>query len=204
MPSLQDIAKDFTKSHIEYLSIMAGLPLAAPDKADGDIVASITAEGVFLRYFTLWENSIEKVFLYFCGGGPSLGGKIPSCRLVPCTPEEARKIVLANQRYLDWSDQKQVRDRAQLFFNTGEPFYSPLIGKSHVLADTEKLRNVIAHNSIESWNGYRQVQRNNFLTEPNFFMVPGQLLRVRRRSTSENWGTHYFTNFAETFVGIIN
>src|SRR5262245_42139918 len=108
---LQQIRDEFVAKHGEYLAIVTGLPLAASDAQDADTASSIVAEGTFIRYFTLWENSVEKAFIYFCCGGTSLAGNVPNCRLVPCSPEEVRKIILSGQRYLDWSDPRLIRDR---------------------------------------------------------------------------------------------
>jgi hypothetical protein len=90
-----------------------------------------------------------------------------------------------------------------LYFENGAPFYNPVIGKSQVFSDAEKLRNVIAHDSLESWNGYLDVQRNNFQTERTFRMPPGQLLRARTPRTAISWGEHYFSHFAEAFAAIL-
>jgi hypothetical protein len=81
LADLEGIERDFTARHEEYRQIMAGTPLASPDALDANTQACILAEGTFIRYFTLWENSIESAFLYFCQGGATLNGQQPVCRL---------------------------------------------------------------------------------------------------------------------------
>lgn len=200
---LQLIEAEFFGKHQEYRQIISNTPLASADTADADTAASIVAEGTFIRYFTLWENSIEKSFIYFCQGGVTLSGVQPVCRLANCDADAVRRILTNGQRYLDWSNQKNIRERAHLFLENGTPFYDPVIGKSNVLSDAEKLRNVIAHDSLESWNGYRGVQRHNYQTERSFNMAPGQMLRTLARKTKHNWGEFYFDQIAETFAAIL-
>lgn len=201
---LQQIQADFLAKHQEYRHIISQLPLASVDLPDADTASSIVAEGTFLRYFTLWESSIERSFIYFCLGGAALNGVQPVCRLANCDGDTVRKILTAGQRYLDWSDQQLIRTRAMLFFDRGIPFYDPVIGKSYILADAEKIRNVISHDSLEAWNSYRGVQRNNFQTERSFLMSPGQMLRTRARKTQKNWGEFYLDEIAEAFAAILS
>ncbi len=200
---LQSIEAHFLSRHQEYRQILSDTPLASSDFPDTNTVASIIAEGTFTRYFTLWENSIERSFIYFCEGGVALNGTQPVCRLANCNSKEIRKILTNGLRYLDWSSQRSISERASLFFEEGEPFYSPVIGKSGVLTDMEKLRNMIAHDSIESANAYKEVQRNNFKTERNFEMSPGQMLRALARRTNKNWGEFYLDEIAAAFASIV-
>jgi hypothetical protein len=200
---LEQIEADFLAKRQEYRDIVSALPLAPDDKADNHTIASITAEGTFFRYFTLWENSIEKSFVYFCRGGKTLNGHQPICKLTNCDEATVKKILIAGQRYLDWSDQQLIRARAALFFENGMPFYDPIIGKSHVLSDAEKIRNVIAHDSAESWNSYKSVERNNFQTERSFQMPAGQMLRARAKKRKINWGEFYFDEVAQIFAAIL-
>jgi hypothetical protein len=127
---LQQIENEFLTKHQEYRNIISQLPLAAADAEDLDVNSCIIAEGTFIRYFTLWENSIEKAFIYYCQGAPALNGQQPVCRLANCTADVVRKILTGGQKYLDWSNQQYIRDRAQLFFEQGMPFYDPIIGKT--------------------------------------------------------------------------
>lgn len=203
LADLQQIETDFNALHTQYRAIVSNLPLAAADALDTDTVSSIIAEGVFFRYFTLWEQSVEKAFVHFCTSGPSLTGSQPVCRLTNCDNASVRKILVNGQRYLDWSDQKTVRDRALLFFENGMPFHMPLSGSAHLLTDFEKLRNVIAHDSVESWTGYLAVQRNNFNTERTFRFLPGQMLRVRSRTPTKTWAEHYFDEVSNCFAAIL-
>src|SRR5437870_5805868 len=104
---LREVATNFSSRHREYADIMQSLARAPDDRADTNIEATITAEGLFVRYFTLWESSVEKTFLYFCAGGKTLNGTKPTCRITGCSREQARDILAANVRHLDWSKQDE-------------------------------------------------------------------------------------------------
>ena len=203
LADLQQIEADFKAQHSEYRAIIGGLPLAAADRPDTDTVSSIVAEGVFFRYFTLWEQSIERAFIHFCLSGPSLTTVNPVCKLTNCDHVSVRKILTNGHHYLDWSDQNKIRDRSLLFFEKGLPFYDPLAGKSHLLTDLEKIRNVIAHDSLEAWTRYLAVQRSNFSTERTFRFPPGQMLRGRSRTRRKTWAEYYFDEVADCFTSIL-
>lgn len=200
---LKEIEGEFSAKHLEYRQIISQIPLAPADSNDLKTTSNIIAEGTFIRYFTLWEKSIEKAFLYFCCGGQTLNGWKPVPRLAECDKQIAKMILSSGKKYLDWSNQGIIRDRAKLFFVDGIPFYDPIIGKSHVLSDAEKIRNVIAHDSLESWNSYRDVQRNNYKTERSFYMPPGQMLRTRAKKTKKNWGEFYFDGIFQIFTAVL-
>lgn len=206
MPTLHDlqsIEAEFLLKCQEYRQIISQLPLASADSLDIDTNANIVAEGAFIRYFTLWERSVEKSFLYFCQGGVSLTGVQPVCRLTNCDEVIVRKILTAGQKYLDWAVPGNVRDRAKLFFEDGKPFHDPMAGNAQILSDAQKIRNVIAHDSLEAWNSYTQVQRNNFQTERNFPMSPGQMLRARKAMGTKIFCEIYFDAISQVFAAIL-
>jgi hypothetical protein len=141
MPALADleaIEAEFLLKHQGYLQIIGSLPLASAEEADSNTEACIIAEGAFMRFFTLWEMSIQKSFIYFCTGGLTLNNVLPVCRLQNCDEMLVKKILIAGYRYLDWSDPGFIRERAMTFFEEGTPFHSPVIGKSQVLSHAKK------------------------------------------------------------------
>ncbi|MDA8272840.1 MAG: hypothetical protein M0Z72_03765 [Deltaproteobacteria bacterium] len=207
MPDIKeliDITREFKRNHDKYKKIINKTPLASPLKIDADITSNIIAEGTFIKYFTLWENVIEKSFIYFCLGGFTFNNKQPVCRLTNCNNEIARNILLNRARYIDWSSPNVIKERANLFFQIGGLFHDPITSNSSYLCDAEKVRNVIAHDSLESWNGYIKVLTNNFKTRPIFKMQPGQMLRIKcYKNTRLSWGEYYFNIFYNTFIAIV-
>jgi len=203
MLDLLTIEAEFLRKSQEYRGIMRQLSLASADALDLNTQENIIAEGTFVRHFTLWERSLEAAFIYFCQGGESLAGTQHICRLANCDGVMVRKILGAGQKYIDWAVPGNVRERAKLFFEEGRPFHDPMIGKADVLADAQKIRNVIAHDSLEAWNSFAQVQRNNFQTERNFPMSPGQMPRARTARSATSLGEVYFDAIAEVFAAIL-
>jgi hypothetical protein len=201
--ALQAIEADFQKGQREYCLVMRGAPVSSSEMPDSDFAANILAEGAFIRCFTLWESAVERAFIYFCEGGAALNGVQPICRLANCGPSEIRSILTNGMRFLDWSSPRIIRERAALYFEHGLPFEISVGGKSAVLSDMQKLRNRIAHNSVESLNGYLEVQRNNFNTERTFDFPPGQMLRTVARKTKKNWGEYYFEELEVAFNSVL-
>lgn len=184
---------------------MNGLSFAPEDREDPDISANAMFEGIFLRAFTSFENCLEELFLHYCSGGVALGGFTPNSRLSNCTEGDVRAILKMNARFIDWSSPQTVRDRSDLFLRDGEPIRSGIDARSHILTDIEKLRNMIAHDSVEAANAYVEVQRNVFLTERLFKMTPGQLLRTRRRHRPlMSWCAYYLSVMSDAIEGIAN
>jgi len=109
----------------------------------------------------------------------------------------------AGQKYLDWAVPGNVRDRAKLFFEDGKPFHEPMANQAQIISDAQKIRNMIAHDSLEAWNSYNEVQRNNFQTERSFPMSPGQMLRARKPRHSECLGEQYFDTIAGVLSSIL-
>lgn len=200
---LEAIEAEFLAKHGEYSGMINRLPLASSDRLDPDTEACIIAEGAFMRFFTLWEMSIQRSFIHYCSGGQTLNNIMPACRLQNCDEALVKKILVAGYKYLDWSDPGYIRDRALTFFEEGIPFHNPLIGKAQVLSHARKIRNVIAHDSPESWNSYAEVQRHNFTVERNFPISPGQLLRVRAKGRTKTWGEFYLDEIAEAFAAVL-
>ena len=141
MPAIQDlqsVEQEFAIKSQEYRQIASQLQLAPSDALDPNTRENVVAEGAFIRYFTLWERSVEKLFIYYCLGGGALNGLQPVCRLTNCDDSAVRKILTAGQKYLDWAVPENVRLRAKLFFEDGRPFHDPMVGKAQVLSDAQK------------------------------------------------------------------
>ncbi len=205
-PSMGDLTALLPEYHskIDALQLaLHGRPYAPWAAEDRDIAENSLFEGTFLRAFTTFEGALQELFLHYAVGGASLTGYVPGCRLTNCSDGHVRAILRGNQRFTDWANPQVVRERADLFFESGEPFRTGFAPRSHALTDIQKLRNAIAHESSEAESAYLDVQINNLKTEPPFFMSPGQLLRTRRRGNPPmSWCAHYLAVLSTT-VGVI-
>lgn len=175
------IDAEFQAHHNQLQLAINGLSYASADVPDNDISASSLVEGIFLQGFTAFERSVESLFLHYVVGGLSSKGFVPDTRLQRCTEGQARTILKSDSRYIDWSSPSTVKERSNRFFVSGEPFAGIIAPRSLLLSEAEKIRNRIAHDSLESRAGMKDVERARFTTERTFVMRAGQLLRTRRR-----------------------
>lgn len=197
MSKIGDIVGEFDET-LNSLQLSIGkLPYANPHSKSADIESDILAEGIFIRGFTAFENCLEDLFLHFSSGGRSKSGNLASSRISGCSREEAREIIKNGHRFLDWSSPRAIKDRSSIFFHDGEPFSTQMNSISGSFSDAEKIRNMIAHDSIESGIAYTEVQRRLFTAERPFKMTPGHLLRTRHNKRKMHQCAVYFSDLAD-------
>lgn len=195
--AVADIIADLDAGMNELQLALNNLAYADANRIDGDVEKNVAAEGIFLRGFTIYERTLDRLFLAYCTGSKGLDGAQPTCRLANCDEAQALAIAKNGFRFLDWSSPKSVRERADLFFLDGEPFRTGVDPRATSLSEMEKIRNRIAHFSPEAELGYLSVQRALFGTERVFEMSPGQLLRTRRRGKPPLMQAAYFLSVAQ-------
>lgn len=155
------------------------LRLASSEEASLDIAEDVRAEGTFLRHFLEYEAAIEVVFLHYVTGGLAIGGWAPKSIIATSNTDAVKRLIKGGAQFLSWAKPSSVRDYAERCFEDGKPFVDIFLSRASTLSDCEKIRNRIAHPSIEAQIGFAEVQRNLFRTERPFQMTPGQALRVR-------------------------
>lgn len=180
-----------------------GHGFAKPGVIDTDEEKNSLYEGYFMRSFISFERTLEEVFLHFACGGQSIAGNKADCRLVKCDSAKVRGILKQGSKFIDWANMDQVRDRAVLFFVDGKPFIDLLISKSDELAEIQKIRNRISHDSLEARASYDKVLIHLLGTKPIFEMSPGQLLRTKRKKAPAlSLQSHYLAAMTDVLSAI--
>lgn len=188
----------------ETLEQISDLPFASAIELDDKYNESRLAEAIFLEAFTAYEVNLETLFLHYACGGLSLNG-IGASRYLSVNDEaRVRAIAKAGQRFLSWAKPSQTRETAQLYLENGWPIAELMSTKEQVLSDCEKVRNRIAHNSIEANTAFKAVQRNIFGTERAFNLRPGQLLRIKMPRTRFSVAYSYIVAMGEVTDALIN
>lgn len=172
-------------------AVIAALPAASADTPSDDYASDTMMEALFLRMFTTYEATLEKLFLHYVTGGVSVSGRAAESFLSARDESHARRIVLAAFKFVSWAKPSNVRETATTYLNGGWPLTDMLGVQADTISDCEKIRNRIAHQSIEAQSGFNAVQRNLFQTERIFEMSPGHLLRVRYRGRRKLTLQHY-------------
>lgn len=117
---------------------------------------NLLVESIFFNCFRYYENYIREGFLLCCLGKIAKRPKIRSY-LNSRNFEHSEMLIKSTASFIDWSSPDKLIQRAEIFLENGYPIR--LIITSHLasLRTYKKLRNHIAHDSIESLNGYEQV-----------------------------------------------
>jgi hypothetical protein len=184
-------------------AILAAMDPAPEDSESTDPVADAYAEAIFLRSFTAYENELERLFLHYVTGGLTLSGAAPNTYLRVSDESLARKLTKAGFRFLSWAKPSQTRETASTYIENGWPIADMMSANAQDLSDCEKLRNRIAHNSLEAAAEFNSVQRNLLQTERLFNISPGQLLRIRSKKFRKIHIERYITVMNNTILSVI-
>lgn len=203
MADLQEISVNFHGIVNDLQLTINGMRYASADHPDSNLHDDLVMQAAFIKAFTEFENSLELIFLHYSVGNKSLALFVPDFRLRNCSELQARDIVKSDSRYLDWSSVSVVRERAKRFFSDGEPFLSTHGASADALARAERIRNRIAHNSLEARAPFQEVILHHFKTGRIFDMQPGQLLRSRLKKPAMHIGAFYLGMFAQVIDGLI-
>lgn len=192
------------EKHTALIGFTDNLPTASDSVESDDHHSDSVAEAIFLRGFTTYESHIEKMFFHYVTGGLSVQGRAAVSHLRPGSEEIARKIVKAGFKFLSWAKPSNTSLTAQLYLENGWPLVDMMSTKTQELSDCERVRNRIAHLSMESATEFGVVQRNLLTTERLFAISPGQLLRIRHRRHRMSNLKRYLTVMHETIDAIID
>ena len=190
--------------HAGLTELIDQLDAASADIESRDHRSDAFAEALFLRAFTAYENDVEKLFLHYVTGGASLQGVCASSYLSVQNEALARKLTKAGFRFLSWAKPQDIKATAENYIKDGWPIVSMMATKTQDLADCERVRNRIAHNSPEAAQQFNLVQRNLLTTERLFAISPGQLLRIRNTRLRKLHIQHYLDILNDTLGAILD
>ena len=193
-----------TERYNGFLQLVDSLDPAPEIEESVDHLADAYAEAFFLRAFTAYENDLEKLFLHYVTGGISLQGVAANSYLRVTDEQLARKLTRAGFKFLSWAKPQETRNTADNYLENGWPISEMMNAKSQDLSDCERVRNRIAHNSLESLVQFNVVQRNMLQTERLFPITPGQFLRIRNKRLNKFHIKHYFDVMNDTLNAILD
>lgn len=178
---------------------------AAPEDAESlDYQADAYAEALFLRAFTAYENDVERLFLHYVTGGATIQGVMANSYLNITDETHARKLTRAGYKFLSWAKPQEIRNTVENYIENGWPISEMMNAKAQDLADCERVRNRIAHNSLEALVQFNTVQRNLLRTERLFTITPGQFLRIRNVRLRKLHIGHYLDVLNDTLGAILD
>jgi hypothetical protein len=148
----------------------------------------LLVESIFFAAFRNYEGFIREVFILYTL--EKQGSKKPKVKsyLKPNNFEHAELLIKSSMPFLDWTSPDTVIERAELFLQNGHPIKLPYSTNLQQLKDFKKLRNHIAHNSMESEVQFEKLVRTYFHgVKPLVMPTPGQYLMFSSRRTPTNY-----------------
>lgn len=88
-------------------------------------------------------------------------------------------MLQGSQRFLDWADPSTVTKRGELFLHIDASLPVAVTQSWTTIDQMRRVRNHIAHNSVESMNQYQKVVQDILLVTPTPMPRPGDLLLAR-------------------------
>ena len=201
---LKAFSQEIGDRHVETMEFVSQLDAAPADRQSSDYESDVLAEALFLRAFTSYASDVEKLFLHYVTGGLSLNGARAKSYLRVKDESLARKLTRAGWRFLSWAKPQDIRTTAETYMENGWPINDVMISRGQLLSDCERVRNRIAHDSLEARQQFDVVQRNLFQTERIFPLTPGQLLRVRNSKLKKLHIGHYLEAMTDTLNAIVD
>lgn len=201
LATYRDLAQ---QRHDGFLALIEELPVAPIDTESDDLRSDSFAEAIFLRAFTTYESDIERLFFHYVTGGHTIQGARRTSYLNTDNESIARRITKGTNKFLSWAKPTQINEVSKNFLEQGWPIFDMISTQSKDLADCERVRNRIAHNSLESIHDFNIAQRNMLHTERPFHICPGQFLRIRNPRLKTTHLQYYLGVINKTLAAIID
>jgi len=204
LEKLRTFITDINERHRLLSDRLDTIDPASSEYPSKDQEADALLEALFLRFFTQYEADLEVLFLHYVTRGVSISGVAAPTLLAVSDEDKARRLVKAGNRFLSWAKPRYIQEKAETYMEHGWPFVDIIATNSQILGDCEKVRNRIAHQSIEAASAFAEVQRNLFGTDRPFVMSPGQLLRARRKGSPRLVMQKYVDALDETLSALVD
>lgn len=142
----------------------------------------LLVESVFFNSFRHYENFIREAFLLCCIGKIVKRPRIISY-LNPINFEHSEQLIKSTSSFLDWAHPDKLISRADLFLVNGHPFKIIISSHRATLLNYKRLRNHIAHDSIETLSEFKKILISYYGTLPlnipsvgDFLLQPSKVI----------------------------
>ena len=172
------VAKEFRVeiSQLERLDAQNQTNFSSSSRTINKNQLHFLTESIFLRAFRAYEKLVRDVFILYSHGVESDSGKKALSYINSKSFLHAEILIKSERPFLDWGSPDNVIKRAETYLKDGEPIKLPLLSYRGPLIEYKKVRNHIAHDSKESFDGYITVLRKHFGTVPLTIPCPGAFL----------------------------
>lgn len=178
MPAVGALRDDFDNDLRKAEDLLAAVRLPFFQQA-------LIYELAFLRCFLAWEIFLEETFYAYMLRKPAPDGTTYRRYVAPKNTDHAQKIIRGQRRFSAWTNSDEIVRRAELYFDSGEPFTSGLGTISSDLADMVTVRNRIAHRSGSAKTRFLELVRRKHGSVPQGTNA-GRFLLGTEAGSSEN------------------
>jgi hypothetical protein len=159
------INKELTKSQIELL-----------------------VESIFFTTYRSFEGFLREIFILYCLEKQSSRKPKVKSYLKPKDFEHSEQLIKSSMPFLDWTSPDKVIERSEIYLqNDGHPIKLAYTANKQQLIEFKKIRNHIAHNSVESQSEYEKVVKNYYGVIPLRIPTPGQFLMLTSKKKISNY-----------------
>jgi len=174
LPSLHQVISEFTRELSNATKLLDNIETnhGALHQPQIDLIFELA----FLKIFIAWECFLENTFIRFMCGASSLSGEKPTRIVFVRHLGQALKVICGDRPYADWVSVDIVVERANRFFDNGEPYATPLQSAAVELANIRRIRNHIVHHSNKSKEDFNGLLVSIYGFRPQG-MTAGRFLR---------------------------
>lgn len=147
----------------------------------------LLVESVFFTCFRAYENFIREIFLLYTLSKRPRSNRQVTSNLNPRNFLHAEQLIKSSMKVVDWNSPDTIIERAEIYLNGGFPIKLPISSNLNALRQFKKLRNHIAHDSIESLDEFKKVVNNYYGgIAPLSYPTSGQYLMLASHTTPAN------------------
>lgn len=144
-------------------------------KSIGPRRMELIAGASLLAIYKAWEDFVESTFIRYICGGITASGYAPVLMNPRFrTTNSAFTTLLGNANYINWNP-GSITTRADLYFDTGEPYSMAIMSIRQTLDEIVVVRNRYAHRSQYTYQEFQSVVRRYLGYMPQG-ITPGRFL----------------------------
>lgn len=136
----------------------------------------VLTEAIFFAAFRAYEHFMGNIFILYCCGVQPNKRRLIRPYLKPRTLKHAEELIKSSMPFLDWSSPDSVIERAETYLKEGYPIKDVISSNIEPLRDLKRIRNHIAHMSIESHKEYLKTVKRHYGVVPLKVPRPGEFL----------------------------
>ena len=145
-------------------------------------------ESIFFAAFKTYEGFIREIFVLYCLEKQTPSKTLIKSYLKPKNFEHSELLVKSSMPFLDWTNPEIIIERSELYLENGYPIKLPYTANLQQLRNFKKLRNHIAHNSLETETQYEKLVRSYYNgIKPMIIPTPGQYLMLTSKLNAKNY-----------------